>query len=153
MTELRDYQRELLGRVKTAIPPDGVMLGDTPAIERDKLIVDFKDGKLKILVNVAVATEGFDLPDAGCVVLVRPTKSLALYLQMVGRGLRPKKITAVVANGGPGSDGTWKHTVAACMSWFATSATETLTFKPLCLFLNTYGYHPGRMLWNRTLRQ
>lgn len=66
------------------------MLGDTPAIERDKLIVDFKDGKLEILVNVAVATEGFDLPDAGCVVLGRPTKSLALYLQMVGRGLRPK---------------------------------------------------------------
>ena len=153
MTELRDYQRELLGRVKTAIPPDGVMLGDTPAIERDKLIVDFKDGKLKILVNVAVATEGFDLPDAGCVVLARPTKSLALYLQMVGRGLRPKKITAVVANGGPGNDGAWKHTVAACMIWFATSATETLTFKPIYLFLNTYRYHPGRMLWNRTLHQ
>ena len=44
----------------------------------------------KALVNVAVATEGFDLPDAACVLLTRPTMSLALYLQMVGRGLRPK---------------------------------------------------------------
>ena len=41
-------------------------------------------------MNVAVATEGFDLPDASCVMMTRPTKSLALYLQMVGRGLRPK---------------------------------------------------------------
>ena len=37
-----------------------------------------------------VATEGFDLPDASCVIITRPTLSLALYLQMVGRGLRPK---------------------------------------------------------------
>ena len=43
-----------------------------------------------MLVNVVVATEGFDLPDASCVVLTRPTMSLSLYLQMVGRGLRPK---------------------------------------------------------------
>ena len=42
------------------------------------------------MVNVAVATEGFDLPEVSCVVLARPTMSLALYLQMVGRGLRPK---------------------------------------------------------------
>ena len=40
---------------------------------------------------MAVATEGFDLPDASCIVIARPTKSLSLYLQMVGRGLRPKK--------------------------------------------------------------
>ena len=43
-----------------------------------------------MLVNVVVATEGFDLPDASCIVIARPTMSLALYLQMVGRGLRPK---------------------------------------------------------------
>ena len=40
---------------------------------------------------MAVATEGFDLPDAACVMLTRPTMSLSLYLQMVGRGLRPKQ--------------------------------------------------------------
>ncbi len=71
--------------------PAGLLLGDTPTAERAKLIAQFKDGDIRALVNVAVATEGFDLPDAGCVILTRPTKSLSLYLQMVGRGLRPKQ--------------------------------------------------------------
>ena len=42
------------------------------------LIATFKRGILKVLVNVAVAIEGFDLPDASCVVITRPTKSLTL---------------------------------------------------------------------------
>ena len=71
--------------------PAAVMLGETKDEERASLIAAFKKGNLKVLVNVAVATEGFDLPDASCVVITRPTKSLTLYLQMVGRGLRPKE--------------------------------------------------------------
>ena len=70
--------------------PAAVILGKTPPEERARRIRQFADGQLKILINVAVATEGFDLPDASCIVLTRPTMSLALYLQMVGRGLRPK---------------------------------------------------------------
>ena len=68
----------------------GVILGTSPSEHRAWCIRRFSDGELRILVNVVVATEGFDLPDAACVVLARPTMSLALYLQMVGRGLRPK---------------------------------------------------------------
>ena len=67
-----------------------VILGNSPSEHRAWCIRRFSDGELRILVNVAVATEGFDLPDAACVVLARPTMSLALYLQKVGRGLRPK---------------------------------------------------------------
>ena len=67
-----------------------VILGDTPPEVRDRRIRQFSTGELKVLINVAVATEGFDLPDASCIVLARPTMSLALYLQMVGRGLRRK---------------------------------------------------------------
>ena len=70
--------------------PARVLLGNTPPPERAELIARFKAGDLKALINVEVATEGFDLPDAACVLLTRPTMSLALYLQMVGRGLRPK---------------------------------------------------------------
>ena len=70
--------------------PVAVILGETPAELRRWYIKQFEENKLKVLVNVAVATEGLDLPDASCVVLARPTMSLALYLQMVGRGLRPK---------------------------------------------------------------
>ena len=68
----------------------GLILGDTSPVNRTNAIEGFRTGKLKVLVNVAVATEGFDLPDASCIVISRPTKSLSLYLQMVGRGLRPK---------------------------------------------------------------
>ena len=66
------------------------ILDDTPIGERTRAIEAFREGSLRVLINVAVAAEGFDLPDAACVVLTRPTMSLALYLQMVGRGLRPK---------------------------------------------------------------
>ena len=67
-----------------------LMLGNTPPDMREKMIRSFRSGNLTVLVNVAVATEGFDLPDASCVIIARPTKSLSLYLQMIGRGMRPK---------------------------------------------------------------
>ena len=67
-----------------------VIHSKTPMKDRANIVKSFRDGRLTALINVAIATEGFDLPDASCVVLARPTLSLALYLQMVGRGLRPK---------------------------------------------------------------
>ena len=67
-----------------------VIHNKTPRKDRADVVKSFRDGRLTVLINVAIATEGFDLPDASCVVLARPTLSLALYLQMVGRGLRPK---------------------------------------------------------------
>ena len=67
-----------------------VILGDTDPEERRKTIGKFRVGDIQILVNVVVATEGFDLPDACGVLITRPTLSLALFMQMVGRGLRPK---------------------------------------------------------------
>ena len=74
----------------------GIMLGDTHPIERAETIAEFDNGGLQVLMNVTVATEGFDLPDASCVVIARPTESLTLYLQMVGRGLRPKSDHCVI---------------------------------------------------------
>lgn len=58
--------------------------------QRSNAIDNFGNGNLSVLINVALATEGFDVPDASCIVIARPTKSLSLYLQMVGRGLRKK---------------------------------------------------------------
>lgn len=54
----------------------------------DNVLDDFKSGKIKVLCNCEVFTEGFDLPSIDYVILLRPTKSTALYVQMVGRGLR-----------------------------------------------------------------
>lgn len=62
---------------------------DLDSMTRNSIINDFREGRVKILANVNIVTEGFDLPAIEAVMLVRPTKSLSLYLQMVGRGLRP----------------------------------------------------------------
>ena len=67
-----------------------VILSNTERERRRAAIDGFKRGYVRVLINVLVATEGFDLPDASCVLMARPTKSLGLYLQMAGRGLRPK---------------------------------------------------------------
>jgi superfamily II DNA or RNA helicase len=64
---------------------------DTPKEERQYLVDEFKKGDIQVLVNVQIFTEGFDCPDVSFIQLARPTRSLALYLQQVGRGLRIKK--------------------------------------------------------------
>lgn len=61
----------------------------TSAGKRQVLIDKFRKGMLQVLVNVELFTEGFDCPAIGFVMLARPTKSLAMYLQQVGRALRP----------------------------------------------------------------
>ncbi|EOS10337.1 DEAD/DEAH box helicase [Phocaeicola sartorii] len=60
----------------------------TPALERKELVEDFRRGRISVLVNVDIFSEGFDCPDVEFVQLARPTLSLAKYLQQVGRGLR-----------------------------------------------------------------
>lgn len=60
----------------------------TPAAERGRMVEDFKTGRVKVLVNVDVFSEGFDCPDVEFVQMARPTLSLAKYLQQAGRGLR-----------------------------------------------------------------
>lgn len=61
---------------------------ETPIAERKQMVEDFKAGKIKVLVNVDVFSEGFDCPDVEFVQMARPTLSLSKYLQQVGRGLR-----------------------------------------------------------------
>jgi superfamily II DNA or RNA helicase len=60
---------------------------------RREMLRAFKEGKIQVLTNMNVLTEGFDDPEVECIAIVRPTKSLNLYAQIVGRGLRiaPKK--------------------------------------------------------------
>jgi superfamily II DNA or RNA helicase len=63
--------------------------GKTNKEDRRNVLKQYANGDVQILVNVGVATEGFDEPTIKVVVLARPTKSRALYAQMVGRGTRP----------------------------------------------------------------
>ena len=64
--------------------------GKTPAAERADIIKRFKAGEIRALTNANVLTTGFDFPDIDLIVMLRPTMSPALYMQMAGRGLRPK---------------------------------------------------------------
>ena len=63
----------------------------TPTLERQRILSEFRDKKIKVVSNVEIITEGFDFPECEVVQLARPTKSLSLYLQMVGRVMRTAK--------------------------------------------------------------
>lgn len=57
---------------------------------REEISEQFRRGDIQVLVNVGIATYGYDVPSVNCVVLARPTKSIVLHHQMIGRGMRPK---------------------------------------------------------------
>lgn len=99
------HAREITGY----LPNDQTALitGDTPYDERDKLINAFKRKELKYLVNLSVLTTGFDAPHVDFIAILRPTQSVSLYQQIVGRGLRlapNKKDCLVIDYAGNGFD-------------------------------------------------
>jgi superfamily II DNA or RNA helicase len=63
--------------------------GNTPQADREAILGRLASGETEVVSNCMILTEGFDLPDIGCIALVRPTRSLGLFRQMIGRGLRP----------------------------------------------------------------
>lgn len=71
-----------------AVDGSAVVTAKTSKEERDRVTRRFKEGKIKTVLNVGVYAIGFDYPGLDCVVLLRPTRSIGLLYQMVGRGLR-----------------------------------------------------------------
>jgi DNA repair protein RadD len=67
----------------------GYISGDMNPKERLKAIDDFRSGKIRVMFNVNVLSVGFDEPEIDCIILGRPTASLSMYYQQVGRGVRP----------------------------------------------------------------
>jgi superfamily II DNA or RNA helicase len=65
--------------------------GETPKAKRQKVIAKFRSGEITVLSNVDLFGEGFDIPDCECVVLLRPTKSLTLFIQQSMRSMRYKE--------------------------------------------------------------
>lgn len=65
-----------------------LIIGETDSSEREETIEAFKDKKLKFLVNVSVLTTGFDVPHVDVIAILRPTESVSLFQQIIGRGLR-----------------------------------------------------------------
>ncbi|CAM3514364.1 DEAD/DEAH box helicase [Parendozoicomonas haliclonae] len=81
-----EHAKEVLGYLPES--ESALVIGDTPGPERDQLIQRFKERELKYLVNVSVLTTGFDAPHVDVIAILRPTESVSLYQQIVGRGLR-----------------------------------------------------------------
>lgn len=63
--------------------------GETPKKEREQILADFKSERVHVVCNVGVLTTGFDYPELDTIVMARPTRSLALWYQIVGRAMRP----------------------------------------------------------------
>jgi DNA repair protein RadD len=72
--------------------------GSTPKEDRDAILSRLASGTTTVVCNCAVLVEGWDCPEVGCIILARPTKSMGLFRQMIGRGLRPApdKINAIL---------------------------------------------------------
>lgn len=91
--------------------------GNTPASERNRIFNYFKAGKFWVLSNVGIATEGTDIPAIECVQGARPSKSLSLVIQMMGRGARTAKdkkryvlldhANWIIEHGAPNAHRTW----------------------------------------------
>lgn len=88
--------------IATALQAQGIttecVTGETPSAERDRILTDFKAGRITALTNANVLTTGFDAPGIDLIAMLRPTMSPGLYVQMAGRGLRiaPNKTDCLV---------------------------------------------------------
>lgn len=78
--------------------PAAVVSGDMPAAERDATLANLASGAVRLVANCMVLTEGWDLPALDAAIILRPTQSRCLHLQMIGRVMRshPGKTAAVV---------------------------------------------------------
>ncbi|SQK75571.1 type I restriction enzyme EcoKI subunit R [Tatumella ptyseos] len=87
------HAREILG----LLPPESALIsGETPARQRDEILATFKQQKIKYLVNVSVLTTGFDAPHVDVIAILRPTESVSLYQQIVGRGCACHPVKRIV---------------------------------------------------------
>lgn len=133
--------------------------GTTPQPERDQIINDFKNDKIKILINVDLISEGLNVPSCDCVFLLRATQSLTLYIQQAGRALRsdpnnPNKRASIfdfVGNiyrfGFPDAPRSWKLNSTIKNTHKHETAHESLIIKtcPQCL----HSFIPSQMLTGR----
>ncbi len=78
-------------RLTYSIPGCAIVSGETPKATREMILKQFKAGEIPVVANVGVLTTGFDYPELDTIVMARPTMSLALYYQIVGRAIRPHR--------------------------------------------------------------
>lgn len=88
-TAFRKESENLVCKLQSLGVEAAIVTCDTPKKERENVLDRFKKGEIKVVSNCGTLTTGFDYPELDTIILARPTKSLALYYQMVGRAIRP----------------------------------------------------------------
>ena len=83
-----NHARHLAHALNALGVPAGIVHGAMPGEARAEALADFRAGRIQVVTNVGVLTEGFDDPGVSCVAMARPTRSEGLYAQCVGRGTR-----------------------------------------------------------------
>lgn len=97
-----DHAQAVLAELRRHSVPADIVLGTTPAAERDRILDDYKASRLRAVVNVSVLTTGFDAPETDLLAVLRPTQSTGLWVQIAGRGMRiaPGKSNCLVLDFG-----------------------------------------------------
>lgn len=83
-----DHAESVAEEMRSRGVPTATITGKTAPMDRDRRIADYKAGRLRCLTSVGVLTTGFDAPATDLLAFLRPTQSLGLYLQMMGRAMR-----------------------------------------------------------------
>lgn len=123
--------------------------GSTPKQERERIVNDFRAGKIRILCNVDLISEGFDVPDCGCSILLRPTHSLTLFIQQSMRCMRyveGKRAVIIdhvgnyARHGMPDDDRTWslEKKPKRTFKQEENEQAEKMRQCPACYFTFTY---------------
>ena len=131
-----EHAKEILGY----LPPQSAALvsAETPAAERQTIIQQFKQQQLHYLVNVSVLTTGFDAPHVDVIAILRPTESVSLYQQIVGRGLRlfPEKKSCLILDYAGNPHDLFNPEVGSPKP--NSRSVPVQVFCPLCQFANTF---------------
>lgn len=149
-----EHSKHVVAQFNAAGIPASHVDGETDVVFRDSEIKRFESGEIKILSNVELFGEGFDLPAMEAVIMLRPTQSLGMYIQQTGRVLRPspgKECAIIIDHAGncerhglPDEERNWTLTtdkiykkdgvlgqsVKICPSCFAAQFSG----RPVCLF-------------------
>lgn len=118
--------------------------------DRRRRVADFRSGLVKVVTNCNIITEGFDLPALEGVIQLRPTASTSLYLQIVGRSLRPfpGKDSAIILDhvgnlsrhGMPCEPREWSLTAAIRAKKNAADSSESIKICPMCFAAQPAGF-------------
>ncbi len=120
--------------------------GEMDGAQRARIVGDFRSGRITVLASCDLISEGFDLPGIHAAILLRPTKSLGLYLQQVGRALRPAtgKTQAVIIDH---AGNCLRHGLPnETRDWTLTTDRATRTaLQPIKQCPTCYGIYPAHM--------